>query len=310
MKSIKYEAFVENIESQTGMSWDSIQADIHEYPTEELIKILALLEKDVDIRFASEIAGRSDAVFHLRKLIQDGQYCSEDSPGKGWFSTHTIHILSLIKSKDALELLLDIIRYRSEELSDWLTENVPSLLYAFGEEAIVPLKEFIKDENLESHVRGTAITALVMLSRNNRSHKKGVMEQLVGLLNTTTDITFASIIANDLVLYHDMSVVPDIYRALEENKIMEFFISKKNVELLIKRKDKDSDIKRNTRDPIDYFCKENIENPDNQSSKSRGKEFTYLGSDDSKSEKPGRNDPCPCGSGKKFKKCCMGKGKS
>ncbi|XNM49082.1 SEC-C metal-binding domain-containing protein [Escherichia coli] len=21
-------------------------------------------------------------------------------------------------------------------------------------------------------------------------------------------------------------------------------------------------------------------------------------------EKPGRNDPCPCGSGKKFKQCC------
>ncbi|MGL4448019.1 MAG: SEC-C metal-binding domain-containing protein, partial [Shewanella sp.] len=21
--------------------------------------------------------------------------------------------------------------------------------------------------------------------------------------------------------------------------------------------------------------------------------------------KPGRNDPCPCGSGKKFKRCCM-----
>jgi hypothetical protein len=24
--------------------------------------------------------------------------------------------------------------------------------------------------------------------------------------------------------------------------------------------------------------------------------------------KPGRNDPCPCGSGKKFKKCCLGSG--
>ena len=24
-------------------------------------------------------------------------------------------------------------------------------------------------------------------------------------------------------------------------------------------------------------------------------------------KKPGRNDPCPCGSGKKFKKCCGGK---
>jgi len=26
-------------------------------------------------------------------------------------------------------------------------------------------------------------------------------------------------------------------------------------------------------------------------------------------EKPGRNDSCPCGSGKKFKKCCEGKGR-
>ncbi|NOR22499.1 MAG: hypothetical protein GQ476_07440, partial [Candidatus Aminicenantes bacterium] len=23
--------------------------------------------------------------------------------------------------------------------------------------------------------------------------------------------------------------------------------------------------------------------------------------------KPGRNDPCPCGSGLKYKKCCLGK---
>jgi len=23
-------------------------------------------------------------------------------------------------------------------------------------------------------------------------------------------------------------------------------------------------------------------------------------------KKPGRNDPCPCGSGKKYKKCCLG----
>ena len=26
-------------------------------------------------------------------------------------------------------------------------------------------------------------------------------------------------------------------------------------------------------------------------------------------KQPGRNDPCPCGSGKKYKKCCYGKEK-
>ena len=28
------------------------------------------------------------------------------------------------------------------------------------------------------------------------------------------------------------------------------------------------------------------------------------------SQAVGRNDPCPCGSGKKFKKCCLGKNES
>jgi SEC-C motif domain protein len=37
-----------------------------------------------------------------------------------------------------------------------------------------------------------------------------------------------------------------------------------------------------------------------------GKWF-YLDGDISKGEKVGRNDPCPCGSGRKFKKCCAGK---
>jgi uncharacterized protein YecA (UPF0149 family) len=29
-----------------------------------------------------------------------------------------------------------------------------------------------------------------------------------------------------------------------------------------------------------------------------------LARDDKSPEKVGRNDPCPCGSGKKYKKCC------
>jgi uncharacterized protein YecA (UPF0149 family) len=33
----------------------------------------------------------------------------------------------------------------------------------------------------------------------------------------------------------------------------------------------------------------------------------HTGSVDKGKEKIGRNDPCPCGSGKKHKKCCLGK---
>ncbi len=33
-------------------------------------------------------------------------------------------------------------------------------------------------------------------------------------------------------------------------------------------------------------------------------------SEANRSKKVGRNDPCPCGSGKKYKKCCLGKNQS
>jgi len=37
-------------------------------------------------------------------------------------------------------------------------------------------------------------------------------------------------------------------------------------------------------------------------------DFGYLQPQVRKHHKVGRNEPCPCGSGKKFKKCCIGKG--
>lgn len=37
-------------------------------------------------------------------------------------------------------------------------------------------------------------------------------------------------------------------------------------------------------------------------------EYQRIQSTVRKNRKIGRNEPCPCGSGKKFKKCCIGKG--
>jgi hypothetical protein len=39
-------------------------------------------------------------------------------------------------------------------------------------------------------------------------------------------------------------------------------------------------------------------------------EPAYNRSQNREEHKVGRNDPCPCGSGKKYKKCCMGKNES
>lgn len=283
MAAEKDDDLADLILSQTGMDWDLIQADMHETSTEELIDGLRALELYVNKKFAQEFAHRDDAVFYLRKYLQDGQNWNENSPGNSWTPIHAIHILSLIKSKDALSLLLDTIRYRGFELYDWLTENVTSLLVAFGEDAIEQLKEFTKDETLEPFARGTATTALAILSRNKPSYKNGVVKHFIKLLDKTSDITFASLIIQDLALFHDISVLPEIYRAYEEGRVMEVFMREVDVESRIKGQDDDQDIKRSTRDPLDHFSRENIENLDDHSSKSEEEDFSWLEDDDPES---------------------------
>jgi hypothetical protein len=310
------------IKSQIGMDWDSMLTDMHEISTEELIMELTSLELYVNKKFAQEVARRNDAVFHLRKLIQDGRYWNQTGSGKGWSPIHAIHILALIKNREALQLLLDTVRYRGDDLD---LDNVASLLIAFGEDAIEPLKDFTKDETLEAFARSTATTTLVMLTRNNPSYKNTVMRYLIDLLNSTGEDTFASLLVQDIALFHDTSIIPEIHKVFEEEKILEFFMREENFISKIKGKDDEKEIEMNTKDPLSHFSRDNIERLHKIQCKEE--DFSGLKEDDfepeidddnfeseekenkPKKEKIGRNDPCPCGSGKKYKKCCMSKEK-
>ncbi|TWT58956.1 hypothetical protein KOR42_23430 [Thalassoglobus neptunius] len=49
-------------------------------------------------------------------------------------------------------------------------------------------------------------------------------------------------------------------------------------------------------------------NPDDPSQAIRGRVVGWDSGGKRKEPRVGRNDPCPCGSGKKFKKCCRTNG--
>lgn len=227
-----------------------------------LIDIMTELELFVNKQLAQEIAKRDDAVFYLRKLIQDGKHWRSSGPGGGWSPIHVIHILPLIKNKAAFELLLDIVRYHEDDLNYWLTENVPSLMVAFGEEFIEPLKEFTEDETLEAFARSTATEALGALGIKFPQLQNEIKQHLVKLLKTTEDGTFAGIIADDLASFHDPSVMPEIHRAFKEGRIDDPFVKEDELEDVINGvfDDLDADnFKRNTVNPLDHFSIENFE---------------------------------------------------
>ncbi len=324
MDDHKDEDLAELIRHETDYDWEELKDDLPGYPAADLIKIMIQLGLYVNAQLAQEIAKRDDAVFHLRRLIQDGRHWRGSGPGKGWSPIHVIHILPLIKSKESFELLLDIIRYHEDDLNSWLTENVPSLLVAFGEGFIEPLKGFTEDETLEPFARSTATSALGALGKRFPQHQEDIKKHLINLLRTTDDGTFAGIVADDLASFHDPSVMPEIHRAFEEGIIDDPFVSEDELEETINGafNDLDADtFKRNTVDPLDHFSMENIErlhsiNSEEEEKDEFEEDFSELEDEGSESEnsyskpkkeKIGRNDPCPCGSGKKYKKCHLGK---
>ena len=312
------EDFADLIINETGSEWYFIEEELPEMPTEILIEGLKTLGLYVNKKYAMEIAKRDDAVFWLRKVIQDGQYWNQEDYGNGWAPIHTIHILPLINTKGSLELLLDTIRYRSDELDNWLTENVASNLIAFGEDAIEDLKRFSSDETLEAFARNTATTALAFLANKIPSYEDDIKEHFLKLLNTTGDPTFASLVADNIASFHDPSVMPDIRRAFEEDRIDLVIENEEEIELVIAGEYDSILFSECKKYPLDHFSRKNIEYLHSINNQEPVYDDIFLDdepfefediedNENPKKIKIGRNEPCPCGSGKKYKKCCMDK---
>jgi hypothetical protein len=316
-------------EDFADLDWDDLNENVSQYPTAVVVEIMVELGLFVNKTLAQEIAKRDDAVFYLRKLLQDGKNWRNNGPGRGWSPIHAIHILPLIKNIESIELFLDIIRYHEDDLNDWVTEDVTNLLVAFGQDFIEPIKEFTGDETLETFARSAAASALAALGTKFPRHQNDIKQHLITLLKTTKDGTFAGFVADDLASFHDPSVMPDIHRAFEDGIIDDPFVKEDELEDVINGVFSDmdaADFKRNTADPLNHFSRENIERlhvinyeeEDEDDDEFEAEIDSVLKNDysehameeiKSKEKKIGRNEPCPCGSGKKYKKCCMGKEK-
>lgn len=271
---------------RANIDWNVLKGCLTDMSTEELMRVTLDLNLYVNKTIALEIVGRKDAVFWIRKFLQDCKNWYYYNGGDRWFPVHAAHFLALAKSEEAFRLLLDIVRYRGGELGDSLTEDAPSLLVYFGEDYTEKLKEFAPDETLEPFARGAAITALLTLAKKFPSHKGGIKGYFLKLFRSTKDKTFAGLIASDILSFRDPSVLPEIKKAFDEGRTDKDILNENDI-----KESLDSDYEEvHDKNPLEHFSRKNIEH------------FHRISSEEK--EKTGRNEPCPCGSGKKYKRCC------
>jgi hypothetical protein len=309
------EELADLIEEETDVDWPKAKKMLPGIPTGTLLALMGRLGLYVNRMFALEVAARKDAVFFLRWYLQDGRNWENGPLTSDWAPVHGIHILSLIKSPEALELLLDVIRFRSHELGDILTEDAAALLYNFGPEAWTRLREFTTDGTLPIYGRSAALRAMIARAMMEPGRKPEVLAFMRSLMAAKDDRAFAAMVADDLIGL-DKTTLPEIKAAIRDGTVDKECLDIRELGQVARGEFDDvvaMELALDTKDPLAHFSRKSIlhfqeveRSWEEESCEEDGMDDDFSDEEDGEAGKgPSKNAPCPCGSGKKYKRCCM-----
>lgn len=218
------------------------------------------------------------------EALQDEDGLINSAPYHAW------RVLGLLKAESAV---LPLFAAFGDD--DWSTEEIPTILGLIGEKAIEPIKQQLSDTATDENKKATLVTAFGKIIANNPDYKEQGVAFLTEYLATITDENsyLAGFVVAELMDLNAKESIETIRSAFQRGCVdisVAGDIEEVEIEMGFRQH-------RETPKP-DYH----------------GKKFEELRlalaafSAKTKiepSEKTGRNDPCPCGSGKKYKKCCL-----
>jgi hypothetical protein len=294
---------------------NNMTANYQGMTTEKLIDEFILSELRVPIPLVKEICNRPDSVPYLARIIEEDIYWEIGGPGDAWSSIHALHLLGVIKTIEALHVLIAALRDHGEDIGDWLLGSMPSILANFGPYAIEPLKAVVLDEGLDGLVRGAASKALVVIAYNHSECREPIIKLFRQIIrdadvrDAEDSDMFISLLVEDLAQFKDQAAIEEIELAFTKGLVDESYIDLVDVKRIYRMPDEDMQYHHFDWDPIDHFSQENIEclGKGHYEGVEKQKKSGSKLMKGKKKKKIGRNDPCPCGSGKKYKKCCLRK---
>ncbi len=237
----------------------------------------------------------------------DGEEC--------WAPVHALFLLQAIQDSSATSYVVDALHRGLG--SEWLGEYGDNLILSLGPQGVEPIWAVASDPNADGSGRFAAVSGLGVLGLAHEDLRPNLISRFRGLAtlildkpdqdNEETDPEILECLLENLACLHDEASKALIDRAYEDTRfdldlwykgnILDFYSAP--CEKIL------SDLRV---DPLLHFDPEEL-------GKLRGQ---YEPEDDEPEEeefvprpivtqeaKVGRNDPCPCGSGKKYKKCCL-----
>ncbi|MFP4173955.1 MAG: DUF1186 domain-containing protein [Candidatus Hydrogenedentota bacterium] len=197
-------------------------------------------------------------------------------------------------------------------LEDSVTEDLHRILASTFDGDTEALKRIIENPACNEYVRSAVLNALVVLVRMGVKQRDEVMAYMEELFRGKLERAFSFAwcgLADCAVMLYPGEVYEDIRQAYEEGLVEPFFMNFYEVEeVFAKGKERVLEVlPTNVPGPID----DTIEDMEHWACFRETPRQSYPSPSPvpearpaPKPHKVGRNDPCPCGSGKKYKKCC------
>lgn len=248
-----------------------------------------------------------DAINTVYQKVQEigDEVCDDPSYDLSYYA---LHLLSQFREQRAFPVFLNLLTLDADSLDvvlgDVLTETMSDMLYSTFNGDVAALQAVITDDALEPFARGAALEALGGILRDGGYAREDAVsffrERLSALGTGKNEELFCSLLVRQIAgsdLYELAEDVREIYRQGKvdtefEGDFDDFF----------------DDLYNET---PDYDTVKVIEDTAKELSRwacfAREPVAGKPTVDELLSWNVGRNDPCPCGSGKKFKKCCLPK---
>ena len=276
----------------------------------------------------------ADAMPELIRMATDDAL--NDGPQKSklvWAPVHAWRALGQVladghpRAPEAIAPMLTIFQ-RADDSDDWVMSDLPEALALIGAPAIVPIANYLANSTHGEWARVTAADALGHIGRQHTELRVECVSRLAKQLEKFIEQpemvnTFVISALWDL---RAVEVLPAIEQAFASGRVdesvngdfedVQIHFGLKQRRTQPRKPNSLSEISRQmakTREEIEAYKRENAELRETIATMEAIVPTVEGSADNSEwiipepyiaPPKVGRNDPCPCGSGKKYKKCC------
>lgn len=300
--------------------------DYQGFSEDELTGLLFREEDRLPRAAVDEFLRRGERMVPFLSEIVSDQFNWTREPPRWWAVVHATFILGALGTESAIVPLLRALRWADAFDCDWVTEALPAMFGRTGPAAIAPLKTVAGDETGGCFCRSLAVEGLGLIAWRNSETKKEISVFIYSIFSDEkNDLEVQQSAGNALldlgcVQYREPLLAfgrQEKERKRQDRFYLAYFFDD-DVEKALKTGGKDMGIC--DRDWLSFYDEDEIRKRQKRWEEERREEIENAPEENeparltASGNEPyvrqactGRNDPCPCGSGKKYKKCCLGK---